>query len=106
MTHKDFKNEQDGNTREIFVMTEQFCILTMVIAIWTYTQKKHCIESQAPPTPNWQDADRVCGLYQSQFPDSNIVQELHNALYYWQRLGDESQIKDLSVLFLQLPVSL
>ena len=33
MTHKDFKNEQDGSTREIFVMTEQFCILTMVIAI-------------------------------------------------------------------------
>ena len=49
MTHKDFKNEQDGSMKEVFVMTEQFCILTMVMPIRTYTQK-NCIESQSPTT--------------------------------------------------------
>lgn len=36
MTHKDFRNEQDGSMKEILVMAEQFCILTVVMAIQTH----------------------------------------------------------------------
>lgn len=36
MTYKDFRNEQDESMKEILVMTEQFCILTVVMAIRTY----------------------------------------------------------------------
>lgn len=106
MTHKDFKKRARWKYKGDLCDDRTILHLYYGDSYMNLYIKKHCIESQAPPTPNWRDENRVCGLYQSQFPDSDIVQELRNALYYWQRLGDESQIKDLSVLFLQLPVSL